>query len=63
MVKRISIAMILVLPFISCHKCDEFSPSDCKDCLKKLAGEWHLNYLATNGVDSVKYFDSLYKTT
>lgn len=47
----------------SCNKCDEFAPGDCKGCYEKLAGDWTLNYLATSGIDSVTYYNSLFATS
>ena len=47
----------------ACSKCDENSPGDCKTCYEKLAGDWTLNYLATNGIDSIFYFDSVFNSS
>lgn len=55
-------SVILTLFVTSCNKCDDLFPSDCDDCYQKLYGEWTLNYFATNGIDSVAFYDSLYQT-
>lgn len=54
--------LTILLSLITASCCKSDSPGDCGKCYKRLAGTWTLNSLATNGIDSIDYYDAVFAT-